>query len=291
MNKKINLKEKSYNEVYLHEHTGIMTINKYLLPNSLGFSSQITYNNRTKSHNHLFYEIFYVLNGKLNHTLNGNTSTISVGDCFILPPNAIHSFNCQQDSMQRDIVITSSLFEQVLSLFPDLEGLDSSAILLAHITLDINEIVKLENLFREYSFENNFQKKRCISIEILMNIFKKAFDKNNNNYKQQNMPYIVKEIYDSMSKETFIKEGSKALYRSLKYNKSYIAHTFKNYTGMTISEYVTQVRLTHVIYYLKATNLSLQQISEMVGIEVPYMNKIFKKKYGVTPAKYRKNKF
>lgn len=278
------------NNYYINEKTGIKTINPYLLPNSLGFSTQISYNNNTSAHNHTFYEIFYVLSGNITHTVNDITSKISVGDCFILPPNAVHKFKCQQQSTQRDIIISTDLFEHVLELFSNFEGFSPSSILLSHVTLDINELAKLENIFREYSFESNLAKKRCISIEILMNIFKKTFDKNNKNPQPSNMPYIVQEIYDSMSKETFIKLGTKELYKSLKYNKSYIAHTFKNYTGMTISEYVTQVRLNHVVYYLKTSDMPLQKIAEMVGIDVPYMNKIFKKKYGVTPTKYRKNK-
>lgn len=282
--------EKLLNEYSTYDHTDIITINQYLLPNSLGFSTQISYNNNMSAHNHSFYEIFYVLSGTLEHTINGVKSNITVGDCFILPPNAVHKFKCTQQSTQRDIVVSDTLFEPILSLFADSEQLSPSSILLSHVTFDINEIAKLENLFREYSFESDFAKKRCISVEILMNIFKKTFDNNNKNSKPNNMPYIVQEIYDSMSKETFIKLGTKELYKSLKYNKSYIAHTFKNYTGITISEYVTQVRLNHIVYYLKTSDMSLQQIAEMVGIDVPYMNKIFKKKYEVTPAKYRKNK-
>jgi len=289
MNNKNNSKE-LFNEYSTCEYTDVVTINQYLLPNSLGFSTQISYNNNMSSHNHSFYEIFYVLSGNLEHTINGVKSKISVGDCFILPPSAVHKFKCLQNATQRDIVVSSTLFEPVLSLFADSEQVSPFSILLSHVTFDINEIAKLENLFREYSFENDFAKKRCISIEILMNIFKKTFDKNNKSSKPPNMPYIVQEVYDSMSKETFIKLGTKELYKSLKYNKSYIAHTFKNYTGITISEYVTQVRLNHIVYYLKTSDMSLQQIAEMVGIDVPYMNKIFKKKYNVTPTKYRKNK-
>ena len=76
----------------------------------------------------------------------------------------------------------------------------------------------------------------------------------------------------------------------LKYNRTYICRVFKKETGMSLSEYITNVRLERVAYYLKTTNYPLRTIADIVGMEsLSYLNKVFKAKYGLTPAKYRKS--
>jgi two-component system response regulator YesN len=73
------------------------------------------------------------------------------------------------------------------------------------------------------------------------------------------------------------------------YNPSYISRLFKKYTGDNLSEYLKNLRLKHVAYYLKTTDLSLREIADIVGIEsLSYLNSIFKKKYLVPPIQYRK---
>ena len=89
--------KKLLNEYSTYDHTDIITINQYLLPNSLGFSTQISYNNNMSAHNHSFYEIFYVLSGNLEHTINGVKSNITtlvkVYDSWVYIKNGKQSFD------------------------------------------------------------------------------------------------------------------------------------------------------------------------------------------------------
>jgi YesN/AraC family two-component response regulator len=73
------------------------------------------------------------------------------------------------------------------------------------------------------------------------------------------------------------------------YSPIYISRLFKKYVGVTLSDYLKEIRLSHTAYYLENTNYSLQQICNLVGLDnLSYLNKIFKEKYGTTPIKYRK---
>lgn len=63
----------------------------------------------------------------------------------------------------------------------------------------------------------------------------------------------------------------------------------KNY-GCTVKDYVNSLRLVKVKELLHNTDLSIQEISDMFGLSgAPYLGKLFKKKYGISPLKYRKN--
>ena len=275
-----------------HENRSFVTVTNYLILDNLDFSTHVQQNNNYRTHNHVSYEIFYILSGELKHTLNGKEENISTGDCFILSPTDVHSFSSVTPNKNRDIIISVEFFENVLSLFPNSQDLIKNKISGAHIKFNINELAEIENMFREFSFERELNKKRCISVSILMIIFGKIFSGANEETNIYKIPPIVKKICDKLNTAPYIKKGAVGIFKSMNYNKSYICHTFKRYMGITISDYVKQIRLNHIAYYLKTSDYSLRQIADMVGLEtVSYMNKIFKEKYLVTPTQYRKHQY
>ncbi|MCD8330420.1 MAG: AraC family transcriptional regulator [Lachnospiraceae bacterium] len=72
---------------------------------------------------------------------------------------------------------------------------------------------------------------------------------------------------------------------------SYICVAFKQRTGMTINQYLTQVRMEQAKKYLKNTRYSLTEVSRMVGYQdSSYFGRIFKKTYQLTPIEYRERK-
>ena len=71
---------------------------------------------------------------------------------------------------------------------------------------------------------------------------------------------------------------------------NYFSAIFKNETGQTLTEYVTQKRLSHAKYLLKNTNLQIQTIAQHCGIlDFHYFCRTFKKNIGITPTEYRNN--
>ncbi len=72
-------------------------------------------------------------------------------------------------------------------------------------------------------------------------------------------------------------------------NATYLSNTFKEKTGTGLLEYINGVRVNHAVEFLTQTNMSVKDISEMVG----YTNsntfiRVFKKFKGVTPNDYRR---
>ena len=64
---------------------------------------------------------------------------------------------------------------------------------------------------------------------------------------------------------------------------------FKEYTGFAPHEYITQLRIYNAKYLLKATDLSIDEISRQTGFsDSVYFIQVFKKIEGITPSKFRK---
>jgi len=69
---------------------------------------------------------------------------------------------------------------------------------------------------------------------------------------------------------------------------SYLSKLFKQYTGNTFIEYLTELRVSRACELLKTTNRKLFEIAEMVGYaDSGYFTSIFKKYRGVTMSQYR----
>lgn len=69
---------------------------------------------------------------------------------------------------------------------------------------------------------------------------------------------------------------------------SHFSTLFKQETGCGFVNYLTQVRLTQAAWLLDNTDSPVGEIAQQVGYSEPaYFSYVFKKRYGVSPMKYR----
>jgi two-component system response regulator YesN len=71
---------------------------------------------------------------------------------------------------------------------------------------------------------------------------------------------------------------------------SYLSKLFKQETGLTLTDYITEMRLRKAKYLLKnSPDLKIHEIGAEVGYGDPaYFNKLFKRVVGVTPNEYKR---
>ena len=76
------------------------------------------------------------------------------------------------------------------------------------------------------------------------------------------------------------------------YNKTYLSNIFKKKTGITIFEYLRNVRMQHCLYELKHSDDTIVSIALNNGFaNIQIFNRVFKEVYQMTPKQYReKNK-
>ena len=72
------------------------------------------------------------------------------------------------------------------------------------------------------------------------------------------------------------------------YSKSHFMKFFKAHMGSGFVEYLNDYRLTMAERLLKTTDASVLEIAVMSGFDnLSYFNRIFKRKYGQAPGKWR----
>lgn len=71
-------------------------------------------------------------------------------------------------------------------------------------------------------------------------------------------------------------------------NKYYMAHSFSKHTGQSPIQYLNNRRMEAACTLLKDTDYSISSISSTVGFSSQsYFTQAFRKKYGMTPIRYR----
>ncbi len=87
--------------------------------------------------------------------------------------------------------------------------------------------------------------------------------------------YSSKITLDELEKKFFI-------------SKYHLCRRFKEATGQTIVNFLNEKRLVEACQLLISTDRSVRDIAVMTGFEsVNHFNELFKKKYGLTPYKYK----
>lgn len=72
-------------------------------------------------------------------------------------------------------------------------------------------------------------------------------------------------------------------------NKFYLSRLFKEQFGISVNNYLLQVRTTHAKQLLRFSDLSIEQVGQKCGLDdANYFSRMFKKIEGVTPGEYRK---
>lgn len=79
----------------------------------------------------------------------------------------------------------------------------------------------------------------------------------------------------------------KEMAEHVKVNSSYLSVRFKKEVGQSVIDYANQKKVENSLLYLAATDMSVAEVAERVGIDdANYFSKLFKKYQGMTPRQY-----
>lgn len=129
-------------------------------------------------------------------------------------------------------------------------------------------------------------KTKIILLQFILEMWEKGFvienDKSGRNTIEKEMiSYIQQNFMEKIS----LKEFSEQFHLSEKY----ISRYFKEHFHITLSQYITHLRLEHAKQLLQDTDTPVTEVAMQSGYQnVSYFIRSFKKTYGVPPLKYRK---
>lgn len=110
-----------------------------------------------------------------------------------------------------------------------------------------------------------------------------AYEVKENEYINEALHYL----YNNYTKQINVTD----IANNLNVNRSYLSRIFKESIGMTIKEYLLELRINHASDLLSMSTLSIETVALESGFTNPEMfSKLFKKERGRTPKEYRKER-
>lgn len=89
--------------------------------------------------------------------------------------------------------------------------------------------------------------------------------------------------------EKFVSMSVEEMVKSTNYSHGYVNREFKKYLGCSIIQFIIRKKLDKATVLLTTTDYSVEEISDILNFSnVSNFINVFKKRYGLTPAKYRK---
>ena len=241
---------------------------------------------KESTHSHPFCEIVYVLSGRGETVINGNSYEIVKGDIVIYNANTPHSeFTPASEGFELAFFGITNF--KIGNLPSDYLIEDGQSPVLHTKGLDENFEFYFRSLVEEV-YENKAYGElmakywaRLILIGILRiaNISEAKFVTN----------AIFTRIHQYLTNNFASIDSMEQICEELNISKYYLSHVFKNYMGTPPMQYVTGKRISYAKKLLQETDLSATEIGEQCGYKDHVLFfKAFKKAEGITPIAYRK---
>ncbi len=108
--------------------------------------------------------------------------------------------------------------------------------------------------------------------------------------RQRESSAVISKIQSFIQDNIHQELGRDEIARSVFRNPAYLSRLFRKETGMSLTDYIAQVKIERAKRLLAETNDKISHIAESLGyVHFSYFAKLFRKIAGVTPQDYRKH--
>lgn len=238
-------------------------------------------------HTHDHWEIFIVLEGRLRHDLNGRTILMNRDTAIIMHPGDIHQLMCDDYKCK---ILNIVFCEENLIKICGYLSIDTGLFFNlrdAYCMIDSDYIGGICERFPKYAGmadDRNF----IVSLKLLAAAVVETVYRNNFDI-ADSIPDWLSTLLAEFSRAENLEKGMPALNALSGYSHDHLNRIFLKYLNKTTVGYVTDVRLNYAAGLLLRTDKSVSEISCLVGYSsISHFIRIFSRKFGFTPVKYRR---
>ncbi len=265
-----------------------MVLNKNLL------CRKYTTPNRPHSHN--IWELVLFEKGETSNIVNGKEYIAKPGDVFLLGPPHTHAIIFRSTPhLHRDMYYTDEEIRSICAMFSGnlYEKFCSDDVLTFHMSGNsfqtvIRQAEKLNSLSVIVGKDNGIgtDELKQISVSVLhfvIGLYRTKLFTNTPAYPK----WLLDILQVLSSPENFTKSVNDIISETY-YSHATVSNAFRKYLGVTLSDYLINLRLDYAAELLTNTSMTTLEICSAVGYDsLSYFIKQFRKKFGTTPHKYR----
>lgn len=235
-------------------------------------------------HYHASYELFIVAKGRTTLLVDDKLISVCEKEIVLLKPDVVHKNAGENLHDRYSLHLTN---EYLISHFSDN--------LVKSLTepFDNNKIAVKDSVFNMIldllkRIEKN-PKYACIHAAEIITLLtdtknlKTLTDTSTSLKTTDNILEYIGKNYANIS-------GLDDIANNVHISKQYLCQIFKKETGVTVSEYLNNIRINNACEILRQGNCNITQTSILCGYNsTPYFCRIFKNIMGITPKEYIKN--
>lgn len=254
-------------------------------------------------HGHDFLEFSYVTKGRILHTIDETTTTVSEGEYFIVDHGTQHSYKAVGDAPIQVVnllfypefadrtLIGCKTFEQVAASYLirfSYKALNTSPTGKTLRDKDGRIGAILQEILREYTEKRSgyLEYIRCLFLEILLLTMRKIGKNPHAGERSETVEAIIRYVTDHYAQSITLS----ALAAQHNYSLSHLSKKFAAEMGIGFADYLQQVRLEQSCRLLQTTDNTVLAVAEAVGYsDVRFFNRIFKAAFRLTPREFRRS--
>lgn len=234
------------------------------------------------AHIHDDIELIFVFEGSGTAFCDGEKYELSSGSFFIAFPNQVHRYSDFSKGNYLVLIIKPSQLLSYNNIF--LDGRPSSPVFTPHSEEEKEAIYLFELAYKEFN-KNGLSPVVSALITAVFGKLLRFYNVEKSFAAKNTVLQILQYCSAHFKEDITVQSIAKALHIS----RSSISHTFSNRISMSFNDYINSLRLDEACQHLKNKSLSITEISDLSGFPtVRTFNRVFVKRYGITPTEYRK---
>lgn len=252
-------------------------------------------------HTHNYIEVIYMCEGSTHHVINGTDIILQQGELLFLNQNAKQEiYPAGENDIAVNFIILPEFFDYSLVMMGEennllrefvvncLRGENGAS---AYMHFRVTDVLPVQNLIENliWTILHQQTNKRSINQATMGLLFLQLMnymdrmELNEENREQKLMIEVLGYI------ESNYREGELSeLANMMHYDLYWLSKEIKKLSGKNYTDLVQEKRLKQAAYLLEHTAMSVMAVGLAVGYDnLSYFHRIFQKKYGMTPRKYR----
>ncbi|BFT74768.1 AraC family transcriptional regulator [Paenibacillus sp. P36] len=227
------------------------------------------------------YDLWYAIEGKGQMTINGVSYPIAKGSCFLIRPG--DQVKATQELEHRLTVIFIHFIIQ-----PGLEV----ELPERHVRLE-DTIVPETCLQRIVELQLREEDQQQEEFDLLVRLVLLHMLRQQKSGASSPVSHMHKQLIHKVMDELRDQIGEKAitvasLAENVNVSPRYLSQLFMKYTGFSLREYITRVRMDRARFLLSETSMNITEVASALGFtDVYHFSKMFKSHNGAPPSSFR----
>ena len=236
------------------------------------------------AHVHDDIELVYVRQGRGTAYCDGQKYTLAPGTFFLAFPNQIHHY---ADDIAGEYIVLIAKPNRLLRYSETfLEGQPEAAVWNAAQEQNDGTAVLLEQALREFRQDGDsgtMDDYLTLIFGKLLRHYRIVRDPVSRDCVLNILQYCSQQYRDPLS--------IGILAEQLHISRSHISHIFSARLSISFCEYVHSLRLSAALSLLESGSLNITEVSDLAGFPtIRTFNRVFRRKYGISPSQYQKSR-